>query len=171
MPSLAQEESRSISENCTWGQRKKFADGKVCVPYSRFLGYDRGENGGLVVDRDKAETVRLIHSMFLDGKCVHRIADELTALGIKTPGGKDRWNQRTVRAILTNEKYIGDALLQKSFTVDYLTKKKKMNEGDTAVLCQGQSRADNTKGRVRARPGEAEGLEGKAHSQRTPLLR
>ncbi|HAL18481.1 MAG TPA: recombinase family protein [Spirochaetaceae bacterium] len=130
MSSLAQEESRSISENCTWGQRKRFADGKVCVPYSRFLGYDRGENGGLVVNREEAKTVRLIYSMFLDGKCVHRIADELTSVGIKTPGGKDRWNQRTVRAILTNEKYIGDALLQKSFTVDYLTKKKKMNEGE-----------------------------------------
>ena len=61
---------------------------------------------------------------------VHTIAGELTKRGIKTPGGKDRWNQSTVRSILANEKYKGDALLQKSCTVDFLTKKTKTNEGE-----------------------------------------
>ena len=130
MSSLAQEESRSISENCTWGQRKRFADGKVTVPFNRFLGYDRGPDGNLVVNPDEAVTVRRIYSMFLQGMSPYGIATRLTADGIKSPGGKDKWNAGAVRSILTNEKYKGDALLQKSYTVDFLTKKKKVNEGE-----------------------------------------
>ena len=63
MSSLAQEESRSISENCTWGQRKRFADGKVTVPFNRFLGYDRGPDGNLVVNREQAAIVQRIYAM------------------------------------------------------------------------------------------------------------
>ena len=130
MSSLAQEESRSISENCTWGQRKRFADGKVTVPFKRFLGYDRGPDGNLVLNTDEAVTVRRIYSMFLQGMSPYGIATHLTADCIKSPGGKDKWNAGAVRSILTNEKYKGDALLQKSYTVDFLTKKKKVNEGE-----------------------------------------
>ena len=130
MSSLAQEESRSISENCTWGQRKRFADGKVTVPFKRFLGYDRGLDGNLVLNPTEAVTVRRIYSMFLQGMSPYGIATKLTADGIKSPGGKDKWNAGAVRSILTNEKYKGDALLQKSYTVDFLTKKKKVNEGE-----------------------------------------
>jgi DNA invertase Pin-like site-specific DNA recombinase len=130
MSSLAQEESRSISENCTWGQRKRFSDGKVCVPYSRFLGYDRGEEGGLVINENEAVTIRLIYKMFLEGSTPFTIAKHLTAQGILSPGGKEKWNVSAVKSILTNEKYKGDALLQKSYTVDFLTKKKKVNEGE-----------------------------------------
>lgn len=130
MSSLAQEESRSISENCTWGQRKRFADGKVTVPFNRFLGYDRGEDGNLIVNPEQAETVKRIYSMFLKGMTPFGIASKLTANGVLTPGGKDRWNAGSVRSILSNEKYRGDALLQKSYTVDFLTKKKKFNEGE-----------------------------------------
>ncbi len=64
MSSLAQEESRSISENCTWGMRKRFADGKVSVPFGRFLGYDRGEDGNLVINEDQAKVVRKIYGFF-----------------------------------------------------------------------------------------------------------
>ena len=130
MSSLAQEESRSISENCTWGQRKRFADGKVTVPFKRFLGYDRGPDGNLVLNKDEAVIIRRIYCMFLQGMTPHGIAARLTADGIKSPGGKDKWNAGAVRSILTNEKYKGDALLQKSYTVDFLTKKKKVNEGE-----------------------------------------
>lgn len=130
MSSLAQEESRSISENCTWGQRKRFADGKVTVPFDRFLGYDRGEDGNLVVNREQAKTVERIYAMFLQGMTPHGIAATLTQEGILSPGHKPKWNAQAVRSILTNEKYKGDALLQKSFTVDFLTKKKKKNEGE-----------------------------------------
>ena len=65
MSSLAQEESRSISENVTWGRRKRFSDGKFSLGYSRFLGYDRGEDGLPVIDEKEAETVRLIYRLFL----------------------------------------------------------------------------------------------------------
>ncbi len=130
MSSLAQEESRSISENVTWGQRKRFADGKVSVPYGRFLGYDRGEDGNLVVNEAEAVIVRRIYSLFLEGLTPYAIAKKLTAEHIPTPGGKTIWRGSTVRSILQNEKYKGDALLQKVFTTDFLSKKKKKNEGE-----------------------------------------
>lgn len=131
MSSLAQEESRSISENVTWGQRKRMADGKVSFAYSRFMGLDMDkETGKIVVNPEQAEVVRLIFRLFLEGMTPHSIATELTHRGIKTPGGKDVWNQQTVRRMLSNEKYKGDALLQKEFTVDFLQKKMKKNEGE-----------------------------------------
>ncbi|MCC8075266.1 MAG: recombinase family protein [Clostridiales bacterium] len=130
MSSLAQEESRSISENCTWGQRKRFSDGKVTVPFKRFLGYDRGPNGELVINQEQAAVVRKIYQLFLEGKTPSGIATQLTREGIKSPAGKDKWSQSTVKSILQNEKYKGDALLQKTFTTDFLTKKTKVNEGE-----------------------------------------
>ena len=130
MSSLAQEESRSISENVTWGHRKRMADGKVAVAYSRFLGYDKGEDGNLVVNPEEAKTIKLIYGEFLAGLSYRAIADKLTNLGIKTPGGKDKWNQGTVKSILQNEKYKGDALLQKSYIADFLTKKQVTNHGE-----------------------------------------
>jgi len=130
MSSLAQEESRSISENVTWGQRKRFSDGKVCVPFGHFLGYDRGEDGNLVSNEKEGAIIKRIFSMFLQGMTPYGIASQLTADGILSPGKKDKWNAATVRRILGNEKYKGDALLQKSYTVDFLTKKKKLNEGE-----------------------------------------
>ena len=130
MSSLAQEESRSISENVTWGCRKRMADGKVSVAYSRFLGYDKGEDGNLVVNKEEAKTVKLIFGEFLAGLSCCAIADKLTGLGIKTPAGKDKWNSHTVKRILQNEKYKGDALLQKYYTADFLTKKQVTNNGE-----------------------------------------
>jgi len=130
MSSLAQEESRSISENTTWGQRKRFADGKVTMPYKRFLGYERGANGEPVVNEEQAKVVRLIYRMYLDGKSESHIARHLMEQGVLSPGGKETWATTTIRSILTNEKYKGDALLQKTFCTDFLTKKTKVNEGE-----------------------------------------
>lgn len=130
MSSLAQEESRSISENSTWGQRKRFADGKVSVAYSHFLGYDKGPDGKMVVNKEEAETVKLLYKLYLSGLSMSAVAKELTKRGLKTPYGKDKWRIGAVRGILTNEKYKGDALLQKQYTVDFLTKKVKRNEGE-----------------------------------------
>ena len=130
MSSLAQEESRSISENVTWGWRRRIADGKVSMAYSRFLGYDRGEDGTPVVNEKEAETVRQIYGLFLDGQTPSGIAELLTKQRIPTPGGKERWAGSTVKSILTNEKYKGDALLQKTITVDFLSKAHKINEGE-----------------------------------------
>lgn len=130
MSSLAQEESRSISENVTWGQRKRFADGKVSMAFGSFLGYRKGNDGTPEIVPEEAETVRLIYRLFMEGKTVNAIAKHLTATGIPTPRGKAVWQTSTVESILTNEKYKGDALLQKSFTVDFLQKKMKLNEGE-----------------------------------------
>lgn len=131
MSSLAQEESRSISENITWGQRKRMADGKVSIAYSRFLGYDKGpEKYTMVVNEEQAVTVRRIFFLFLQGYTPHTISNILTEEGVPAPGGGDVWNQQTIRRMLSNEKYKGDALLQKDFTIDYLRKKTKKNEGE-----------------------------------------
>ncbi|MCX7904158.1 MAG: recombinase family protein [Caloramator sp.] len=130
MSSLAQEESRSISENVTWGQRKRFADGKVSLPYKHFLGYEKGEDGVLKIVEEEAKIVRMIYKMFLEGKTPLSIAEYLTENNIPTPAGKHKWHQSTVLSILKNEKYKGDAILQKTFTVDFLTKKIKKNEGE-----------------------------------------
>ena len=128
--SLAQEESRSISENVTWGQRKRFADGKVALPYARFLEFKKGPDGLPEIIEEEAITVRLIYRLFLYGKSPSAIGKYLTAEGIPTPAGKKKWGSKTIESILTNEKYKGDALLQKRFTVDFLTKKQKVNEGE-----------------------------------------
>lgn len=130
MSSLAQEESRSISENITWGKRKQMADGKVSLPYSRFMGYRKGADGLPEIVPEEAEVIRFIYRRFIAGDTPYRIAGELTERNIPTPAGKENWAQTTVLSILTNEKYKGSALLQKKFTVDFLTKKTKVNEGE-----------------------------------------
>ena len=130
MSSLAQEESRSISENVTWGWRKRIADGKVSLAYSHFLGYEKGPDGKMQIVEEEAKIVREIYAMFLDGKTPSGIASALTKRGVPTPAGKTKWQASTVKSILSNEKYKGDALLQKTFTVDFLTKKAKVNEGE-----------------------------------------
>lgn len=130
MSSLAQEESRSLSQNVTWGQRKRFSDGKVTMCYGNFLGYRKGSDGNPEIDPEQAEIVRRIYREYMKGVSPHLIAKGLTADGILTPKGKTRWCRTTVESILRNERYKGDALLQKTFTQDYLTKKMKKNEGE-----------------------------------------
>ena len=130
MSSLAQEESRSISENVTWGQRKRFSDGKISVGYSQFLGYEKGEDGNPKVVPEQAETVRLIYKLFLEGKTTQGIANFLMDQGVLSPGGKQIWRSSTIASILTNEKYKGDALLQKRYTANFLTKELRINNGE-----------------------------------------
>lgn len=130
MSSLAQEESRSISENITWGKRKIMADGKFSLAYKCFLGYEKGEDGFPKIVEEEAKIIRQIYDSFLNGATIRNIADSLTEQGIPTPSGKTIWNVSTVKSILTNEKYKGDALLQKTYTADFLTKKVKKNEGE-----------------------------------------
>ena len=100
------------------------------MPYKQFLGYEKGEDGHPQIVKSEAEIVRTIYSLFIEGKTPSSIARHLINHGIPTPGGKKIWQPCTVKSIITNEKYRGDAVLQKSFTVDFLTKKKKVNEGE-----------------------------------------
>jgi len=130
MSSLAQEESRSISENVAWGKRAKCEEGKVYLPYKQFLGYEKGPDGQPQIVAEQAKTVRLIYALFLEGLMPSGVAKRLEAIRILSPAGKQRWQPGTVESILTNEKYKGDALLQKTFCVDFLTKKMKRNEGE-----------------------------------------
>jgi DNA invertase Pin-like site-specific DNA recombinase len=130
MSSLAQEESRSISANVTWGQRKRFADGKVTMPYKHFLGYERDTDGKPKIVESEAAVVRRIYHFYLNGVTPRKIAQTLTGQGIPTPAGKIEWPISTIMSILQNEKYKGEALLQKTFCVDFLTKKVKKNEGE-----------------------------------------
>lgn len=130
MSSLAQEEARGISQNVTWGKRRSFEEGKVSMPYKNFLGYERGEDGKPKIVEEEAKIVRWIFDLYLQGKTINVIANMLTELGIPTPGGKSVWGVPTVNSILQNEKYAGNARLQKTFTTNYLTKEIKKNEGE-----------------------------------------
>lgn len=126
MSSLAQEESRSISENTKWGKRKRFADGKGSVGYSSFLGYDKD----FKVNEEQKKIVQLIFNMFIAGYSCPYIRAYLNDNSIRTPTGRGRWHTSAVQSILENEKYKGDALLQKSYTKDFLNKKRYKNNGE-----------------------------------------
>ena len=129
LSSLAQDESRSISENSTWGIRRRFEQGKLHVNHTKFLGYDKDKNGNLVVNEKQAKIVRRIYKEFLDGKGANRIARDLELSGVPNWNGKAKWYEGSIRKMLTNEKYKGDALLQKTYTVDFLSKKRADNNG------------------------------------------
>ena len=130
MSSLAQEESRSISENVKWGRRKRFTDRQVTVPFTRFLGYDKEPDGNLAFNPEQAKLVRYMFTLFLQGLAPHAIARRLECEGFKTVTGKANWHSTTIERILCNEKYKGDALLQKYYIADFLTKKPVENKGE-----------------------------------------
>ena len=134
MSSLAQEESRSISENVRWGQQRSMQKGKIHLAYSHFLGYQKGSDGRPEIVEEEAAVVRDIYDWYISGKTINDIAATLTDKGIPTPAGKSKWSVSTVRSILSNEKYKGEALLQKTFTVDYLTKEVRKNSGEVPFV-------------------------------------
>ena len=129
MASLAQHESQSLSQNVKLGLQFRYQRGEVQVNHSRFLGYTKDENGRLVIDPEQAEVVRRIYREYLDGYSSDKIAAGLERDGILTGAGNPRWHTSTIAKILRNEKYMGDALLQKTYTVDYLSKKRIKNNG------------------------------------------
>lgn len=129
MSSLAQEESRSISENVTWGMRESMRQGKAWVPYSVFLGYNKGPDGNWVVVPEQAAIVRRIFGMYLQGMSPYHIGRILESEGVEFSKGKTKWHATTITSILKNEKYKGDALRQKTYTSDFLTKEKVKNDG------------------------------------------
>lgn len=127
--SIAQDESRNISENSRWGIVKGFKDGKVFCNTTRFLGYDKDENGELIINEKEAEIVRRIYREYLEGKSYISIAKGLEKDGISTGTGNKKWWDSTVAGILANEKYCGTLLQQKTITVDYLSHKRVKNKG------------------------------------------
>jgi len=129
LSSLAQEESRNLSENIKWGIVRRFERGIVMVNHNRFMGYTKDVQGNLVIVPEEAKIVRLIFRLFLQGKSSLGIKLELEKQNIKTVTGKEIWQSTVIEKMLRNEKYMGHALLQKTYTVDYLTKKRIDNNG------------------------------------------
>lgn len=129
MASLAQQESQSLSQNVKLGLQYRYQQGKVQVNHNRFMGYTKDEEGNLIIVPEEAEIIKRIYREYLEGKSLAGIGRDLEKDGILTAAGKPRWRPETIKKILMNEKYIGDALLQKTFTVDFLTKKRVKNEG------------------------------------------
>lgn len=128
--SFAQAESESISKNVSWGKQKAYAEGKVAFQYKHLLGYKKGANGKPEIVPEEAETVRMIYDLFLDGLSFTRIKKTLESRNLPTATGKKIWSESNIKSILKNEKYVGDALLQKTFTVDCITKKVQKNNGE-----------------------------------------
>lgn len=129
MASLAQQESQSLSQNVKLGLQYRYQQGKVQVNHNRFMRYTKDEEGNLIIVPEEAEIIKRIYREYLEGKSLVGIGRDLEKDGILTAAGKPRWRPETIKKILLNEKYIGDALLQKTFTVDFLTKKRVKNEG------------------------------------------
>ena len=130
LSSLAQDESRNISENCKWGIRTKFKNGELHLNTYKFLGYDKDENGKLIINEEQAATVRRIYNEFLWGMNPAQIAKGLEDEGVPGCLGQTKWYPSTVIGILKQEKHMGDALLQKTYTADFLTKRQVKNDGE-----------------------------------------
>jgi len=129
MASLAQQESQSLSQNVKLGLQYRYQQGEIQVNCNRFLGFTKDENKRLIVVPEEAEIVKRIYREYLEGASMLKIARGLEADGILNGAGRERWHTSNINQILRNEKYIGDALLQKTYTVDFLTKKRVKNNG------------------------------------------
>ncbi len=127
---FAQAESESISKNVSWGIHQSFKNGKVPIKYSTLLGYRKGENDLPEIVPDEAEIVKEIYRRYLDGMSLRQIADTLNSRGIKTKHKNTAWTPETVKGILKNEKYSGDAILQKTYVTDCITKTTRKNNGE-----------------------------------------
>ena len=127
---FAQGESESLSNNVKWGKRKGYSQGRFAFPYSSMLGYRKGEDGEPEIVPEEAEHIKMIFNLFLLGRSLRQIKEALERRNVLTPRGNTEWSLSSIEHILRNEKYMGDVLLQKTYTVDFLTKKKKKNNGE-----------------------------------------
>lgn len=130
LSSLAQDESRSISENTKWGIRRRYENGEYGISTKRFMGYDIDEDGKLKINKAQAKVVKRLYTEYLNGKTVDYIKRIFEREGVKNWNGEAKWQVSTLKSMLENEKYKGDALLQKSYTADFLTKKRTKNKGE-----------------------------------------
>lgn len=128
--SIAQSESENISANVRFGKAQSAKEGKVPFHYKRFLGYRKGADGKPEIDPEQAEIVRRIYNRFLSGDSLETIASVLNVDHVPTPSGNGVWMRSTIRSILTNEKYKGDAILNKTYVTDCISKKVRVNNGE-----------------------------------------
>lgn len=129
MASLAQQESQSLSQNVKLGIQFRYQSGKVQVNHNRFMGYTKDKDGNLIIDESEAKYVRRIFREYLEGKSLQEIANGLEKDGVLTGAGKKTWRPGTIQKMLENEKYMGDALLQKTYTTDFIEKTRVKNNG------------------------------------------
>ena len=129
MASLAQQESQSLSQNVKLGLQYRYQQGEIQVNCNRFLGFTKDENKRLIVVPEEAEIIKRIYREYLEGASMLKIKRGLEADGILNGAGNEKWHTSNINQILRNEKYIGDALLQKTYTTDFLTKTRVKNHG------------------------------------------
>ena len=129
MGAFAQAESESMSANVRWGKRQAMREGKAIIQYRWLYGYRKGEDGTPEIIPEQAEVVRWIYDSFLAGHSVRMIKAELENKGTSTGAGKKEWSESVIRGILRNEKYCGDALMQKTYISDCISKKAIKNVG------------------------------------------
>lgn len=130
---FAQSESESISKNITWSFRKNFEDGKVVFMYKKFLGYKKGEDGNPEIVPYEAEIVEKIFHMFLAGMTIPSISEKMKEANYEIPGKKFSFSVHMIQSILRNERYCGDCILQKTVTVDCISKTRKANQGEAPM--------------------------------------
>ena len=127
---FAQAESESISRNVAWGKRKALLDGKVFVNFNQLYGYYLDADGSPGINEDEASVVRFIYSQYLYGGSLRIIRDKLDEAGVPNLKGEPGWATSTIKSILTNERYCGDVLGQKTYTESVITGKSKKNNGE-----------------------------------------
>ncbi len=127
--SIAQEESRNISQNIKWAYKKKFERGEIQMNWKSFLGYCKSDDGSIQIVDDEALTVKMIYNLFLADKTYREIIEFLNKTQRVNGRGIVKWHTSTIKLILENEKYCGDVISQKTYTVDYLTHKSARNDG------------------------------------------
>lgn len=128
--SLAQSESESLSVAIKWGLKRGFQSGESKLYTRKCFGYTQSETGELVINEEQAEVVRKIFDLYLSGYSVDMIIQELVAKGIKTSTGKEKWSKRAIQKMLTNEKYIGNVILGKTYTGQFPNTQQKINYGE-----------------------------------------
>lgn len=128
--SIAQSESENISANVKFGKAQSAREGNATFHYKNFLGYRKGADGKPEIEPEGAETVKMIYDIFLGGDSLMKVAEKLDKAGRPTPSGRGKWSSSTVRSILSNEKYAGDVIINKTYTEDCLSKKIRVNNGE-----------------------------------------
>lgn len=126
---FAQAESQTRSESIKFGIQNRMRSGKTILNHRQFLGYTKGPDGVLQIVPEEAEIVRKIFDLYIQGNGVRKIKKYLESHGIKTVTGKTEWSTSTIDRMLSNEKYVGQVLMQKTYTPDFLTGKQVKNTG------------------------------------------
>ena len=128
--SIAQSESENISANVKWGKAQSAKQGNVPFQCKHFLGYAKNADGEIEIVPEEAEIIREIYERYLSGESLYGIKCYLEAKEIPTPAGCSVWRQETIRSILSNEKYKGDAIINKTYVSDCISKRVKVNNGE-----------------------------------------